>query len=385
VLVSVRPISSDVANADPEGGSGPDIAETPGFGPWTIYRDQKRHYYLVGVVNDQLQIFLIAAPDQWQMTCAFSLAPHDLSKNSDPATLAAVLAVNRMTTAALMMEGVDSNCGTSHTGLRWAEALEEELRETVYRPSGVKPPSTADSSSPNSYGDYSRIADALADWSVSGTYEFRAFQAYQSVFHQAVQALSALYTSDYGSDPARSTALAEEKLRDALSYGFGFYEYVHFSEEAASLRRIILEHRPLTGLPSAPLLGLNETLPSRDALISLAVEYPAAVRLLLAKGAHPDIPNDFGKTPLMYAAQYNQLESARLLLDAGANPNAVTVHPSYTCEYSLGTTNVTALDYAARYASAAVIKLLLAHGAVTYIRSKGFGEVAGYPLDWLHQ
>jgi ankyrin repeat protein len=386
VLVSLRPISADVANATvAEGRAGPDIAETPGFGPWTVYRDERGYYYLAGVVDDQLQIFLIAPPNQWQMTCAISLAPHDLSKNSDAATRAAVLAVNQLTTVALTMEGADSNCGTSHTHDSWAEALEEELKETVYRPSAITPPSTADSSSPNSYGDYSRIADALADWSVSGIYEFRAFHAYQSVFHQAVQALSVLYASDYGSDPTRSTSLAEEKLRDALSYGFGFYEYVSFSDEATSFRRIILEHKPLAGLPSAPLQELNGTLPSRDALISLAVEYPAAVRLLLAKGAQPDIPNDFGKTPLMYAAQYNQLESARLLLDAGANPNAVTLQPSDTCEYSLGTTNVTALDYAARYASAAVIKLLLAHGAVTYIRSKGFGEVEGYPLDWLHQ
>ena len=386
VLVSIRPISADVGNAGAaESGAGPDIAETPGFGPWTVYRDQKGYYYLVGIVDDQLQIFLMAPPDRWQTTCAISLAPHDLSNSSDAATRAAVRAVNQMATVALTMEGADSNCGTLHTRDRWAEALGEKLKETVYRPSAVKPPSTADSSSPNSYGDYSRIADALADWSVSGIYEFHAFHAYQSAFHRAAQALGVLYAKDYGSDPARSTALAEEKLRDALSYGFGFYEYVHLSDEATSFRRIILDHRPLAGLPSAPLLGLNVTLPSRDALISLAVENPAAVRLLLAKGAQPDIPNDFGKTPLMYAAQYNQLESARLLLEAGANPNAVTVHPSDTCGYSLGTTNVTALDYAARYASADVIKLLLAHGAVTYIRSKGFGEVAGYPLDWLHQ
>ena len=87
----------------------------------------------------------------------------------------------------------------------------------------------------------------------------------------------------------------------------------------------------------------------------------------------------------MYAAQYNQLASAQLLLKAGADPNAVTVQPLDQCEYQLGTTNVTALDYAARYGSAAMMKLLLSHGAVTYIRSVGFGQVAGFPLDWLHR
>jgi hypothetical protein len=380
VLVSLRPIPASVANG---GGAGPDIVQTPGRGPWGVYRDRKGYYYLVGVVDNQLQIFLIAPPRQWQATCAFSLAPTDLSKSSDAATRAAVLTIDQLNAAALSLEGAESDCGSMNTRGRWAEALGEELKETVYRPSAVEPPSTADSSSANSYGDYSRVADALADWSVGGIWEFHTFQTYQSAFHRAAQALSALYTSDYGLVPARSTALAEERLRNALSYGFGFYQYEPFSDDAASFRRSILEHRPLAELPSAPLSDPSKTLPGRDALLSLAVEYPAAMRLLLKHGADPNTPNEFGKTPLMYAAQYNQLESARLLLEAGANPNAVTIQPADNCEYSISRTNVTALDYAARYGSAALIKLLVAHGAATNIRSMRFGGVAGYPLDWL--
>jgi Ankyrin repeats (3 copies)/Ankyrin repeat len=380
VLVSLRPIPASVAAG---GRAGPDIVQTPGRGPWGVYRDRKGYYYLVGVVDDQLQIFLITPPGQWQTTCAFSLAPPDLSKSSDAATRAAVLAIDQLNAAALSLEGAESDCGTMNTRGRWAEALDEELKEAVYRPAAVEPPSTANSSSANSYGDYPRIADALADWSVGGIWEFHTFQTYQSALHRASEALSALYTSDYGLVPARSTALAEERLRNALSYGFGFYQYESFSDDAASFRRIILEHRSLAELPSAPLSDPSTTLPGRDPLMSLAVEYPAAVRLLLKHGADPNTPNEFGKTPLMYAAQYNQLESAKLLLEAGANPNAVTIQPTDNCQYSISRTNVTALDYAARYGSAALIKLLVAHGAATNIRSMRFGGVAGYPLDWL--
>jgi len=290
-----------------------------------------------------------------------------------------------MTTVALTMEGADSNCGTLHTRDGWAEALEEKLKETVYRPSAVEPPSLPDVPSDNSYGEYSQIAPSLAAWSNGGAFEFHAFQAYQLQFHRTLQALRILYRVDYGWDSARSTSMAEDNLENALSYGFGFYMYHPFTPEQASYRRAILGHGSLAALQSAPLSELQKTVPGTDPLLSVAIEYPDALRLLLQRGVTPDSTNDFGKTPLMYAAQYNQLASARLLLEAGADPNAVTIHPSDTCGYSLGTTNVTALDYAARYASAAVIKLLLAHGAVTYIRSKGFGEVAGYPLDWLHQ
>jgi ankyrin repeat protein len=307
------------------------------------------------------------------------------SMSSDSATGAAILAVNQMTTAALTMEGADSNCGTMRTRDRWEGALEEELKKTVYQPSASEPPSTADHSSPNSYGDYPRIVTSMAVWSKGGAFEFQAYQSYQLQFHRTVQALGILYHADYGWSPALSTSVAKKNLENALSYGFGFYMYQPFTSEQASYRRAILEHRSLAGLQAAPLSELQKTVPGTDPLLSVAIENPDALRLLLQKGVTPDSPNDFGKTPLMYAAQYNELASARLLLKAGADPNAVTVQPFDQCEYRLGTTNVTALDYAARYASAAMMKLLLSHGAVTYIRSVGFGQVAGYPVDWLHR
>ena len=44
------------------------------------------------------------------------------------------------------------------------------------------------------------------------------------------------------------------------------------------------------------------------------------VAFLLSRGAKVDVPNCDGKTPLMYAAAKGDLESARLLMAAGANP-----------------------------------------------------------------
>lgn len=382
VLVSGEPI--------PEGygaSSAPGIAATPGFGPWQMYVGQRAKWYLVGVVDNQLLVYRVVPPPKWKVTCGFSLAPYGLSDSTDSTTRGAAVAVKQLTHEVLEMEGTQPEgvaCGDMDTTNRWTDALEKELPQTLYRPWAVTAPSTSDPTSANSYGVYSEIIGSLRAWSASGTYESQAFKSYEAQFDSTVRALRALYVEQYGWTLSHAQSVANEKLRDAVSYGFGFYDYV--PPDDLNLRQIVLQHGSLTSLRSASLSDLEDREPGTDPLISTAINYPAAVALLLKKGVNPDSPNDFGKTPLMYAAQYNQLASAHLLLKGGANPNAATIQPSDGCFYALHTTNVTALDYAIRYATPAMVKLLLAHGAVTFIRSQGYGgEVAGYPLDWLHK
>ncbi len=100
-----------------------------------------------------------------------------------------------------------------------------------------------------------------------------------------------------------------------------------------------------------------------DGIASVAVGYPEALEDLLRRGANPNQANAFGKTPLMYAAQYDQIESARILLRHGANPNAQTINPSDDCNFTLSRFGVTPLHYAARYGSAEMIRLLVENGA----------------------
>ena len=161
-------------------------------------------------------------------------------------------------------------------------------------------------------------------------------------------------------------ALAVHTLNEAISHGFGFYMYEPFaSDEERKIRRAMLEHRPLPEIEAiyTDLRTMGTGTFGSESLLDIAVAYPVALRWLLAQGLDPNQPNGFGKTPLMYAAQYNQAESAALLLDAGADPNAGTVWPQSTCYYALETANMTPLHYAVRYASTSLVRTLLSRGA----------------------
>jgi len=73
-----------------------------------------------------------------------------------------------------------------------------------------------------------------------------------------------------------------------------------------------------------------------------------------------DERNNFGKTALMVAAQFDHLDSARLLLDRGAQVNATTWMQNGT---GLAHDGRTALMYAAATGSLSMVKLLLERGA----------------------
>jgi len=80
----------------------------------------------------------------------------------------------------------------------------------------------------------------------------------------------------------------------------------------------------------------------------------AAVRILLAAGADPNVRGDEGDSPLRLCAQNGYLEMARILLLCGATK---------TIDEWGGERAMTALGLAARGLHVEMVKLLLAHGA----------------------
>ncbi len=120
----------------------------------------------------------------------------------------------------------------------------------------------------------------------------------------------------------------------------------------------------------------------RTARAYIAVDYPEALAYFLERGVNPNQGNGFGKTPLMYAAQRNALEAARLLLRAGASANAKTKETGKDCYYNLRYIAMTPLHYAVRYASGAFVHALLDAGAAPYAAAKDETS-AVTPADWL--
>ena len=105
------------------------------------------------------------------------------------------------------------------------------------------------------------------------------------------------------------------------------------------------------------LRGPGGTTPLMQAVLYGDAE---SVRLLLDKGADPNVRNEAGATALMWAA--NDLEKTRLLLDRGADVNARSED-----------SRTALLIAAGQFGSREVVKLLLDRGADTKAKSPGLG------------
>jgi hypothetical protein len=170
-----------------------------------------------------------------------------------------------------------------------------------------------------------------------------------------------IFGAVWGADCGKAPPL--QSLRRLLVNGAPVAEIRAFIESGEHLKEANL----------APFTKCRETA-EMDPLIHVAVGQPAALRLLWEKlhglpldqagnldlAIDVDAPNGFGKTPLMTAAQFDQIEAARFLLSQGARVNRDTFQKGYQ---PLAHDARTALMYAASRGSLAMIKLLLDAGA----------------------
>jgi uncharacterized protein len=108
--------------------------------------------------------------------------------------------------------------------------------------------------------------------------------------------------------------------------------------------------------------------------IAAAEGNAAIVRLLLQRGADPNIATRENRRPLLTAAYHGHTEIARLLIDAGADID--------TADSSFG---FTALMEAAGRGHAGVVKLLLERGADRNIRSMDGRTAADFAFGFGRQ
>jgi hypothetical protein len=327
--------------------------------------------------EDRLQLYRIPADGAWQVACDVRLRPAADAQPDVSSYQLALQAVEALRSNVQALLGTSGRCGSSAALARWTTEFGLNLPDVMYRPWGWR--------QENRREDFAYADDmaSLADWSLLGVSEYNAFQAYLAQLEQTVGMLAGFYEESYGWPRGLAESIARDATTTLIASAIRTYRFAPFADAEREIRRAILEGMPLEDFArisydfSQPTTDLYA-----DGLSSIAIGSPELLQYILANGSDPNSTNDFGKTPLMYAAQYNNLEAARVLLAAGADPNAATDHPTNTCYYNLRTFNMTPLHYAARYASPEFIKLLLDNGAATFIESNGL-RGAATPQAWL--
>lgn len=228
---------------------------------------------------------------------------------------------------------------------------------------------------------------ALRGWATYSRWNWEGYARMEKQFAIARRDLAAHYQDLLGIPENEVEELAGRAL---LARIFG----IKGASYKGSLSDQVLSGAPLAAIQqdlisSAKGIFARSPAPSftgnNEPLLMIAIPRPEVVSLLLEHGADPNVTNDFGKTPLMAAAQYDDLQSVNALLNAGAQINAKSSHPTKVphndifkpedqrCNaYNIKFGERTALMYAAANASRPVIEALLKAGAdPTMVDSEG--------------
>lgn len=321
----------------------------------------------------------------WRPTCRVRNRPERLEDVEDARLRAALASILALDAAAEEIAGRGGDCGTLHALDRVNIDRRRLLEEALYRPWGLPPrgvPPRGDDLPPQ-----------IEQWAAMGLAERNAVAKYRAQRAATLTVLAEFYAAQFRWSAAEARAVAHAALASAADNAFVFPERSPAYDDrgsAPALRRALVEHRPLDEIRRiqttvVSIDGKDDSV--GESLLNAAVTYPEALAYLLDLGGNPNQPNAFGKTPLMYAAQYDAYDSAKLLLDRGADPNAMTVPPWDTCYYSLRTTSVTALHYAVRYASADLVTLLVDRGAAVFIgvQESVYPPRGALAVDWLRR
>ena len=256
-----------------------------------------------------------------------------------------------------------SNCGggsayfgTTHD----AQATAAELRAAL-RPWAVADVQKRLDPKEDPYYLYNdRTEQFLRDWSLQDAWSRREYQTLLEHVEPAEAAVAAWLRDEFGVSEASARPAAVQVVHALLGQRLlvpndydGPAEFTQDSFAAELLAR------------DAPRLeaDLSAGRAGSSANVALAVEWSHGLQRLLATGADPNLPNDFGKTPLMVAAHLNRPDAVRMLLKAGAKVNSATGTSQVPqCPRPLRTGR-TALMYAAENGSPVVVKILLDAGA----------------------
>ena len=168
--------------------------------------------------------------------------------------------------------------------------------------------------------------------------------------------------------------LPEPVWRDALYAAVYTRQPMELIRDLTGKNGIRRAHEPYgidPKLPSDRNFDIDNAKVLSNALIA-SLGHTGFTNYFLERGANPNADtNEFGKTPLMYAAQHDLLNAVELLIANNANVNIATQVEKYAC-VNLERDHRTALMYAAENASPQVIEAIIVAGAdITAKDTKG--------------
>lgn len=324
------------------------------------------NYYIFTQSGSHYSIFKLDVGATWKKVCSVRYFPKKVSF-SDFNLVNFIKLNNNLKN----LMGNSGSCGTLGTHARASYHLEKLQEELLFRPWKYL-------SKGSTFSDHGNSI-LFRNWGAVGPWNYEVYKDFHQNFPLAKLELKRFYVEQFGMEPEFAGSLASLALDNVVRTGGFTQGYYH---QNTALNEAILEGKSIEDIERLELSSdRNIPLPG----LHLAIAHPHLLKFFLERGQSPDEKNHFGKTPLMYAAQFNQLESAKVLLQYGADPNATTTKPLDNCNYTLRTHNITPLHYATRYASKQLIELLLENGAVTFIKSRERHDEIGkeYPIDWL--
>ena len=372
VVTSTKPIENDkiyTTDFDEQELNGMPTVVVNGHSRFIRAEDQ--NYYLASV-NDLIEIHQLNADASWTRACEISIEPTEQNYALSPAATAMREAVSGLKKSLEPIMGSYGNCGSSRAGLRRLSLLDKNLDTVSYRPWQLE--------KQNRYTE--GAFEYLEKWSIQGVPQNTSYKLFKLELEQTISAAKNFYAQQYALDIKSAEHLAESAIRNAVGIAIN-PAFPPQPEERKKILKVLLEKGDISVIKSvsADIASLDLTENGGDTLVAASINYPEALEYLLQQGLSPNTPNAFGKTPLMYAAQYNQLRSVEILLTGGADANSQTIIPNDDCSFTLRKSGMTALHYAARYASKEVIEKLVQHGANSLVTTSE--KSGGYPFDWL--
>lgn len=341
--------------------------------PYIRLVKSKEKFYLIAENYDGNEItsFEFTTNSELKKVCTISTKPSSKLLDEKRKNLTKLSALRGSASQFLAGSGGKESCGTLNSHYYRGKNMAQTFSLSLYRPWAV-------SQNKQTLNNFNQLQESLLHWKSLGLWNHEIYSRYESHYSSAIKELSVFYQSEFGLKGKDASSASKALIQWALLQGLsgGINKNSNFK-----LANAIMDN---TSLDKIKLLYIDDYAGEngyKESILSASIKRPEVINFLLHKGVSPNHQNVFGKTPLMYAVQYNQLDTVKHLLDSKADINTKThiVDGWERCKYTIKRHNVTALHYAVRYSSYELIDLLIQSGAEIYAEDSD--DLT--PLDWL--